>query len=34
VADVAQALFAERERPCGKPVRVKRVAKDDYPTPA
>ncbi|WP_336810054.1 dTDP-4-dehydrorhamnose reductase [Bosea sp. MMO-172] len=33
-ADVAEAIFAERERQGGKPVRVKRIATDDYPTPA
>ncbi|MFC5422562.1 MAG: dTDP-4-dehydrorhamnose reductase [Stutzerimonas stutzeri] len=33
-ADVAKAIFAERERLGGKPVRVKRIATADYPTPA
>ncbi len=33
-ADVAEAIFAERERLGGKPVRVKRIATADYPTPA
>lgn len=33
-ADVAEAIFAERERQGGKPVRVKRIATADYPTPA
>ncbi len=33
-ADVAEAIFAERERHGGKPVRVKRIATADYPTPA
>ena len=33
-ADVAEAIFAERERLGGKPVRVKRIATVDYPTPA
>jgi dTDP-4-dehydrorhamnose reductase len=33
-ADVAEAIFAERERLDGKPVRVKRIATADYPTPA
>ena len=33
-ADVAEAIFAERERQGGKPVRVKRIATVDYPTPA
>jgi dTDP-4-dehydrorhamnose reductase len=33
-ADVAEAIFAERERLGGKPVRVKRITTADYPTPA
>ena len=33
-ADVAEAIFAEREVHGGKPVRVKRIATADYPTPA
>ncbi|HEY5795486.1 MAG TPA: sugar nucleotide-binding protein, partial [Bosea sp. (in: a-proteobacteria)] len=33
-ADVAEAIFAERERHGGKPVGVKRIATADYPTPA
>jgi dTDP-4-dehydrorhamnose reductase len=33
-ADVAEAIFAERERHGGKSVRVKRIATADYPTPA
>ena len=33
-ADVAEAIFAERERLGGMPVRVKRIATTDYPTPA
>lgn len=33
-ADVAEAIFAEREKLGGKPVRVKRIATSDYPTPA
>ena len=33
-ADVAESIFAERERQGGKPVRVKRIATADYPTPA
>ena len=33
-ADVAEAIFAERERLGGAPVRVKRIATADYPTPA
>ncbi len=33
-ADVAEAIFDERERQGGKPVRVKRIATADYPTPA
>lgn len=33
-ADVAEAIFAERERLGGTPVRVKRIATADYPTPA
>lgn len=33
-ADVAEAIFAERERLGGPPVRVKRIATADYPTPA
>lgn len=33
-ADVAEAIFAERERQGGKPVSVKRIATSDYPTPA
>lgn len=33
-ADVAEAIFAERERLGGMPVRVKRIATADYPTPA
>lgn len=33
-ADVAEAIFAERERLGGKPVRVRRIATADYPTPA
>ncbi len=33
-ADVAEAIFAERERLGGKPVAVKRIATADYPTPA
>ena len=33
-ADVAEAIFAERERQGGQPVRVKRITTADYPTPA
>jgi dTDP-4-dehydrorhamnose reductase len=33
-ADVAEAIFAERERQGGKPVWIKRIATADYPTPA
>jgi len=33
-ADVAEAIFAERERQGGKPVGVRRIATVDYPTPA
>ena len=33
-ADVAEAIFAERERHGGGPVAVKRIATADYPTPA
>ncbi|WP_066734131.1 MULTISPECIES: dTDP-4-dehydrorhamnose reductase [Hyphomicrobiales] len=33
-ADVAEAIFAERERLGGTSVRVKRIATADYPTPA
>ncbi|MEI5668084.1 dTDP-4-dehydrorhamnose reductase [Bosea sp. CCNWLW174] len=33
-ADVAEAIFAEREALGGAPVRVKRIATADYPTPA
>jgi dTDP-4-dehydrorhamnose reductase len=33
-ADVAEAIFAERETLCGAPVTVKRIATSDYPTPA
>lgn len=33
-ADVAEAIFAERERHGGKPIAVKRIATADYPTPA
>jgi dTDP-4-dehydrorhamnose reductase len=33
-ADVAEAIFTERERLGGKPVRVKRITTADYPTPA
>lgn len=33
-ADVAEAIFAEPERQGGKPVRIKRIATADYPTPA
>ncbi|QEL23956.1 dTDP-4-dehydrorhamnose reductase [Bosea sp. F3-2] len=33
-ADVAEAIFAERERLGGRPVAVKRIATADYPTPA
>jgi dTDP-4-dehydrorhamnose reductase len=33
-ADVAEAIFAERERLGGGPVRVRRIATSDYPTPA
>lgn len=33
-AGVAEAIFAERERQGGKPVRIKRIATTDYPTPA
>lgn len=33
-ADVAEAIFADRERLGGKPVAVKRIATTDYPTPA
>ncbi len=33
-ADVAEAIFAERERQGDKTVRVKRIATADYPTPA
>ena len=33
-ADVAKTIFAERERQGGKPVRVRRIATADYPTPA
>lgn len=33
-ADVAEAIFAERELQGGEPVKVKRIATADYPTPA
>lgn len=33
-ADVAEAIFAERERQGGQPVQVRRIATADYPTPA
>jgi dTDP-4-dehydrorhamnose reductase len=33
-ADVADAIFAERQRLGGGPVRVRRIATADYPTPA
>lgn len=33
-ADVAEAIFAKRERCGGAPVHVKRIATADYPTPA
>lgn len=33
-ADVAEAIFAERERQGGKPIQVQRIATTDYPTPA
>jgi dTDP-4-dehydrorhamnose reductase len=33
-ADVAEAIFAERERLGSSPVRVGRIATSDYPTPA
>ncbi|MCR4524309.1 dTDP-4-dehydrorhamnose reductase [Bosea sp. 47.2.35] len=33
-ADVAEAIFAERERQGGKPVKIRRIATADYPTPA
>jgi dTDP-4-dehydrorhamnose reductase len=33
-ADVAETIFAEREQQGGKPIRVKRIATADYPTPA
>ncbi|HEV7326593.1 MAG TPA: dTDP-4-dehydrorhamnose reductase [Bosea sp. (in: a-proteobacteria)] len=33
-ADVAEAIFAERERLGGGPVAVRRIATVDYPTPA
>lgn len=33
-ADVAEAIFAERERLGGAVVKVKRIATSDYPTPA
>lgn len=33
-ADVAEAIFTERERLGGGPVAVKRIATADYPTPA
>lgn len=33
-ADVAEAIFAEREALGGAPVRVRRIATTDYPTPA
>ena len=33
-ADLAEAIFAEAERFGRKPVRVKRIASADYPTPA
>ena len=33
-AEVAEAIFTERERLGGKPVAVKRIATADYPTPA
>lgn len=33
-ADVAEAIFAERERLGGATVRVRRIATSDYPTPA
>lgn len=33
-ADVAEAIFAERQALGGAPVRVKRIATADYPTPA
>lgn len=33
-ADVADAIFTERERLGGRPVGIKRIATTDYPTPA
>ena len=33
-ANVLVAIFAERERQGGQPVRVKRITTADYPTPA
>jgi dTDP-4-dehydrorhamnose reductase len=33
-ADVAETIFAERARAGGKPVAVRRIATNDYPTPA
>ncbi|MBN9467203.1 MAG: dTDP-4-dehydrorhamnose reductase [Bosea sp.] len=33
-ADVAEAIFTERERLGGRPVGIKRIATTDYPTPA
>lgn len=33
-ADVAEAIFAERERLGGARVQIKRIATDNYPTPA
>lgn len=33
-ADVAEAIFAEREALGGNPIQVKRIATADYPTPA
>jgi len=33
-ADVAEAIFAEREAAGGAPVRVNRIGTSDYPTPA
>ncbi|KPF66561.1 dTDP-4-dehydrorhamnose reductase [Bosea sp. AAP35] len=33
-ADVAEVIFAERQRQGGAPVRVKRITTADYPTPA
>lgn len=33
-ADVAEAIFAARERQGGRHVRVRRIATSDYPTPA